>query len=122
MQWCFQIRFAASLISACIFSTQVHGLKPGRRYAFRMLCCPEVVSPLSQPPPQTPSPPIAIATPAREPDAPALPSLSARARTSLIVSGNASTFCLYLSVPANEQQAAEKVTPTCEYAVQVARA
>lgn len=67
-------------------SLQVHGLRPGRRYAFRLVCLPVVLPPLTTPPSQPSSQPVAFATPATVPIAPQPVTLSGRGRTNLTVS------------------------------------
>ncbi|KAK9833069.1 hypothetical protein WJX74_006307 [Apatococcus lobatus] len=62
-------------------NTQVNGLRPGRKYAFRLQIHPIIVPPWSAPPePQEPSPPMTCSTPATAPSPPHAPTVSARDR------------------------------------------
>ena len=70
-----------------IVALQVCKLRPGRRYAFRLVCTPEIPPELMPPASQPTSPPVAIATPATVPGAPQAPKYGGgRVRTSLTVS------------------------------------
>ncbi|KAL0040936.1 hypothetical protein WJX79_010532 [Trebouxia sp. C0005] len=66
-----------------VLITQVHALRPGRRYAFRLVCSPVVLPPLTAPRSQPTSQPVAFATPATVPVAPQPVTLSGRGRTNL---------------------------------------
>ncbi|KAL3147790.1 Fibronectin type III domain-containing protein 3B, variant 2 [Trebouxia sp. C0010 RCD-2024] len=63
--------------------TQVRNLRPGRRYAFRLVCIPVVPPELTAPASQPTSPPVAFANPATVPGAPQPPRLGGRGRTNL---------------------------------------
>lgn len=64
---------------------QVRNLRPGRRYAFRLVCIPVVPPELTAPASQPTSPPVAFANPATVPGAPQPPRLGGRGRTNLTV-------------------------------------
>ena len=64
---------------------QVCNLRPGRRYAFRLVCISDLPPQLTPPASQPTSPPVAFANPATVPCAPLAPRLGGRGRTNLTV-------------------------------------
>lgn len=64
---------------------QVCKLRPGRRYAFRLVCVLDIPPTLTPPASQPTSPPVAFANPATVPGAPLAPKLGGRGRTNLTV-------------------------------------
>lgn len=64
---------------------QVCKLRPGRRYAFRLVCILDIPPTLTPPASPPTSPPVAFANPATVPGAPLAPKLGGRGRTNLTV-------------------------------------